>query len=101
MFTFQSQGRGHDLQLSNKKVVEFRNFTYSTNDESIAKLIRERVGREIWEVSAILEQVKLDDTESEVSEPAVPSPRRGRPPKSQIVQGMRTTAPTEEEGDSK
>jgi hypothetical protein len=101
MFTFQSQGRGHDLQLSNKKVVEFRNFTYSTDDEAVAKLIRERLGREIWEVSAILEQVKLDGQESEESEPAVQRPRRGRPPKNQIVQGMRTSTPIEEEGDSK
>jgi hypothetical protein len=100
MFTFQSGSRSLDLQLSNKKVVEFRMWSFQTKDADLASLVREKLSNEIWEVEPILAKVKLDDKES-VEEPEVVKPRRGRPPKSQVVQGMRTTAPIEEEGDSK
>lgn len=96
MFTFQSLSRSLDLQLSNKKVVEFRAWTYSTKDASIAELIRERVGNDIWEVGSILEHVKLESSE----EPQEVKRRRGRPPKNQVVQGMRTTVAAEEKGES-
>lgn len=95
MFTFQSQSRSLDLQLSNKKVVEFKSWTYSTTDPKLAELIREKVGQEIWEVGAILEQVKLDSQE----EPQEVKPRRGRPPKNLVVQGMRTTEAVEDKGE--
>lgn len=98
MFTFQSLGRNVDIQLDNRKVVSFKNYTFTTTDEKLAELVRAKVGHEMWEVGAILSQVKLDDKES-TEEPEVVKPRRGRPPKSQIVQGMRLSAPTEEQGE--
>lgn len=95
MFTFQCLGRNLDLQLDNKKVVSFKNGVFTTSDEKLAGLVRAKLSNEIWELGAILDQVKLDGSESSV-EPEVVKPRRGRPPKTQIVQGMRLSAPTEE-----
>lgn len=98
MFTFQCMGRNFDLQLDNKKVVSFKNGTFTTTNEKLAELVRAKLGPNLWELNAILDQVKLDTPESE-GEPEVVKPRRGRPPKTQIVQGMRLSAQTEEQGE--
>ena len=80
MHTFQCKPRGLDLQLSNKKVVTFKNFEYQTSDDALAVLIREKCGKDIWELEKVLEQMKAEETDFSTA-------RRGRPPK--IVQGMR------------
>lgn len=91
MFTFQSNDRELDLQLSNKKVVEFRNYLFTTDKESIASLVRERCGRDVWELSAL----KVERTEAANEAGETPPKRRGRPPK--IIAGMRMSESKGEE----
>lgn len=94
MHTFQSKFRNHDLQLSNKKVVQFKNYEFKTDNDELASLVRARLSHDIWELDAIVEQVKVEPKPEVVAEV---SKKRGRPFKTQVVQGMRASQTQGEE----
>ena len=112
MATFQTFYRTYDVQIGPKKVVSFKDYVLTTNDEEVAKKLRENSenmrlkGRKIafWEAPvAILpkeetpkvETPKVEEVAEASKPPVVPEvqpPRRGRPPK--VLQGMRVSGDT-------
>ena len=103
MALFRSQVRNLDLQLPNKRVVEFRDYSFTTYDEAVAELIRKlpNFNRDIWDTS-VVPKVTLDPVTLEHIEPTPEIPaeevkievpkRRGRPPRVVgVVQGIRSS----------
>lgn len=77
MYIFESRSQEHDVQLPSKKVVTFKNFTYSTDKDSIMEELTPMCGKNFW---------RVDNVKVEPETEAAPR-RRGRPPR--VVQGTR------------
>jgi hypothetical protein len=83
MYSFQSLGRSFDIQLSNKRVVSFNNYFYSTNDPELGEELKRKQSLDFWLISD--GSVTPVEEEKEVVIPK----RRGRPPK--VVSGARSS----------
>jgi len=89
---FQSVFRSLDVQLPNKKVASFSNYSYTTNDPEVAESLRslskaaEDQGRAVnfWEAPDAAHEEEVE----------APRRRRGRPPKA--IQGARSVDETKE-----
>ena len=89
---FQSIFRSLDVQLPNKKVVSFHNYSYTTNDPEIAEALKSLSKAAEDKERAVNFWEAPEGHEHE--EPETPRRRRGRPPKA--IQGVRSADETKE-----
>lgn len=91
MYHFQSLFK---LEICGQPPIKFEGYEYDTEDEAIANRIRNnsRFGQDVWEVD---KETLEEQAREALSRPV--QKKRGRPLKTQIVTGIRTSELSEKQ----